>query len=110
MWVFTRKINGKKIYISNENIFKVYDEVLKNNYRWGVRDFDKAISTLKRELYNYNPNETTIKIHDEKLFNYTVKQLKENGFLIGAVNQKIVLRPPYSITCEQIDMLLQILS
>lgn len=66
MWVFTRKINGKKIYISNENIFKVYDEVLKNNYRWGVRDFDKAISTLKRELYNYNPNETTIKIHDEK--------------------------------------------
>ena len=49
-WVFSRSINGNQKYLSNKNIFELYDEVMKNNYGWGVRDYDKAISILKNEL------------------------------------------------------------
>ena len=97
----------------------VFEELLENGLLEHIKETSEYLNDKLTQLANSNPGKISvcskglaayIKIHDEKLFNYTVKQLKENGFLIGAVNQKIVLRPPYSITREQIDMLLQILS
>ena len=50
IWTFSRGIDGDQKYLSNENIFILYDEIMENNFGWGVRDYDKAVSVIKNEL------------------------------------------------------------
>ncbi|SDA57160.1 hypothetical protein [Methanobrevibacter millerae] len=52
LWIFSRSINGDQKYLSNENIFELYEEVNSNNYGWGVRDYNKAIKSLKENKQN----------------------------------------------------------
>lgn len=41
-WVYSRMINGKQTVIKNEDITKLFEEVIENGLVWGVRDFKKA--------------------------------------------------------------------
>ncbi len=51
----------------------------------------------------------SIEIIDQEVYEKVMPKLKENGLLVGpAANNKIVLRPPYVITKEQIDHMISI--
>ena len=90
-WVFSRSINGNQKYISNKNIFQLYDEVLKNNYGWGVRDYDKAIHILKEELnqkITNTPTSTRAKTENDILINYLSSTDFDINILIkGLINE-----------------------
>ena len=51
----------------------------------------------------------SIEVIDQEVYETVMPKLKENGLLVGpAANNKIVLRPPYVITKEQIDHMISI--
>ena len=51
----------------------------------------------------------SIEVIDQEVYENIMPKLKENGLLVGpAANNKIVLRPPYVITKEQIDHMVSI--
>ena len=51
----------------------------------------------------------SIEVIDQEVYENIMPKLKENGLLVGpAANNKIVLRPPYVITKEQIDHMISI--
>ena len=51
----------------------------------------------------------SIEVIDQEVYETVMPKLKENGLLVGpAANNKIVLRPPYVITKEQIDHMMSI--
>ena len=51
----------------------------------------------------------SIEVIDQEVYETVMPKLKENGLLVGpAANNKIVLRPPYVITKEQIDHMVSI--
>ena len=51
----------------------------------------------------------SIEVIDQEVYETVMPKLKENGLLVGpAANYKIVLRPPYIITKEQIDHMISI--
>ena len=52
---------------------------------------------------------SSIEMIDQEVYENIMPKLKENGLLVGpAANNKIVLRPPYVITKEQIDHMISI--
>ena len=52
---------------------------------------------------------SSIEVIDQEVYENIMPKLKENGLLVGpAANNKIVLRPPYVITKEQIDHMVSI--
>ena len=52
---------------------------------------------------------SSIEVIDQEVYENIMPKLKENGLLVGpAANNKIVLRPPYVITKEQIDHMISI--
>ena len=52
---------------------------------------------------------SSIEMIDQEVYENIMPKLKENGLLVGpAANNKIVLRPPYVITKEQIDHMVSI--
>ena len=57
-WIYTRKIDKNIIKITDENIYILYEKVIKNNYEWGVRNIIKA----KKSLEPYSRPENNIKI------------------------------------------------
>ena len=51
----------------------------------------------------------SIELRDQEMFEYILKNARDNGLIIGASeNRKIVLRPPYVITKEDIDEVISI--
>lgn len=46
-WFYSRNVDGQSVKFSNYDIYKLYEEVLKNNMIWGVRDLNKARQSLK---------------------------------------------------------------
>ena len=53
---------------------------------------------------------SSIEVIDQEVYENIMPKLKENGLLAGsAANNKIVLRPPYVITKEQIDQMVSVL-
>lgn len=45
-WTYSRKIDGKLLEISDNNIFKLHKKVIELNQLWGIRDYEKAKLSL----------------------------------------------------------------
>ena len=41
-WVYSRSVNGKTINLSDNDIYGLYKQVVKNNLIWGIRDYSKT--------------------------------------------------------------------
>lgn len=52
LWIYSRTMNKKEIKITDENIFKLHEKVIKNNQIWGIIDYYKAKSILNNEKLN----------------------------------------------------------
>ncbi len=54
-WRYDRQQKDNRQSIFKSNIYELYDEVIKHDYIWGVRDLQKAKETLKQcEIPNVN--------------------------------------------------------
>ena len=97
----------------------VFEELLEN----GLLEHISVVSLyLENRLNELQMKYTTIKnicckglavsieLIDQETFDNTTSKLKEKGLLVGVAEyNKIVLRPPYVITKEQIDYMISIL-
>lgn len=96
----------------------VFEELLEN----GLLEHILEVSNyLEDQLFELKEKCTTIKnicckglaasieLYDKNLYKDTMPKLKENGLLVGAAeHNKIVLRPPYVITKENIDDMISV--
>lgn len=96
----------------------VFEELLEN----GLLEHIAEVSNyLEEQLFELKEKCTTIKnicckglassieLYDKNLYDDVMPKLKENGLLVGpAANNKIVLRPPYVITKENIDDMISV--
>ena len=96
----------------------VFEELLEN----GLLEHISEISNyLEEQLFELKGKCTTIKnicckglaasieLYDKNFYDDVMPKLRENGLLVGpAANNKIVLRPPYVITKENIDDMISV--
>jgi len=96
----------------------VFEELLENGLLEHISDvsayLEFRLNELKQE-YNTIKNicckglAASIELINQEVYENVMPKLKENGLLVGpAENNKIVLRPPYVITKEQIDAMISI--
>ena len=91
----------------------VFEELLENRL---LEHIAEVSNYLEEQLFELKEKCTTIKnicckglaasieLYDKNFYNNIMPKLKENGLLVGAAaNNKIILRPPYVITKENID-------
>lgn len=91
----------------------VFEELLENRL---LEHIAEVSNYLEEQLFELKEKCTTIKnicckglaasieLYDKNLYDDVMPKLKENGLLVGAAkHNKIVLRPPYVITKENID-------
>ena len=57
-WVYQKTHENYPLKLSNSNIYKLYQEVKKNNLPWGIRDLNLA-KPLILEYYELNPENAT---------------------------------------------------
>ncbi len=97
----------------------VFEELLENGLLEHISDVSIY---LENKLNALKEKSTTIKnvcckglaasieVINQEVYEKVMPKLKENGLIVGpAANNKIVLRPPYVITKEQIDYMVEIL-
>ena len=93
-WVYQRQRNGKIIKISDSNIIKLHEKVIKNNQIWGIFDIEKARKVIETnsiiDEQDFKPSKETKPIIDSKVtVNYIEKSLNEFEILIkGIVRNK----------------------
>lgn len=96
----------------------VFEELLENRL---LEHISEASDYLEDQLFELKEKCTTIKnicckglaasieLYDKNFYDEVMPKLKENGLLVGAAaNNKIVLRPPYVITKENIDDMISV--
>ena len=96
----------------------VFEELLENGLLEHISEvstyLEDRLSELKQKCQNVKNIcckglAASIEVIDQKFYENVMSKLKENGLLVGpAANNKIVLRPPYVITKEQIDHMISI--
>ena len=96
----------------------VFEELLENGLLEHISEvsiyLEHRLSELKQKCQNVKNIcckglAASIEVIDQKFYENVMSKLKENGLLVGpAANNKIVLRPPYVITKEQIDHMISI--
>ncbi len=96
----------------------VFEELLENRL---LEHIAEVSNYLEEQLFELKEKCTTIKnicckglaasieLYDKNFYNNIMPKLKENGLLVGATaNNKIILRPPYVITKENIDDMISV--
>ena len=96
----------------------VFEELLENRL---LEHISEVSNYLEDQLFELREKCTTIKnicckglaasieLYDKNFYDEVMPKLKENGLLVGAAaNNKIVLRPPYVITKENIDDMISV--
>ena len=96
----------------------VFEELLENRL---LEHISEVSNYLEEQLFELREKCTTIKnicckglaasieLYDKNFYNDIMPKLKENGLLVGAAaNNKIILRPPYVITKENIDQMITV--
>ena len=96
----------------------VFEELLENRL---LEHISEVSNYLEDQLFELREKCTTIKnicckglaasieLYDKNFYNNIMPKLKENGLLVGAAaNNKIVLRPPYVITKENIEDMISV--
>ena len=96
----------------------VFEELLENGLLEHISEvstyLENRLFELKQKCQNVKNIcckglAASIEVIDQKFYENVMSKLKENGLLVGpAANNKIVLRPPYVITKEQIDHMISI--
>ena len=96
----------------------VFEELLENRL---LEHIAEVSNYLEEQLFELKEKCTTIKnicckglaasieLYDKNFYDEVMPKLKKNGLLVGAAaNNKIVLRPPYVITKENIDDMISV--
>ena len=96
----------------------VFEELLENGLLEHISEvstyLENRLSELKQKCQNVKNIcckglAASIEVINQEVYETVMPKLKENGLLVGpAANNKIVLRPPYVITKEQIDHIVSI--
>ena len=96
----------------------VFEELLENGLLEHISEvsiyLEHRLSELKKKCQNVKNIcckglAASIEVINQDVYETVMPKLKENGLLAGpAANNKIVLRPPYVITKEQIDHMISI--
>ena len=96
----------------------VFEELLENGLLEHISEvstyLEDRLSELKQKCQNVKNIcckglAASIEVINQEVYETVMPKLKENGLLVGpAANNKIVLRPPYVITKEQIDHMVSI--
>ena len=97
----------------------VFEELLDHGLLEQIADVSKYLEEKLRDLQSQCPQikhicckglAASIEFHSQEIFAAVQKRAKEKGLIIGTgENHKIVLRPPYVITKEDIDEVVFIL-
>jgi 4-aminobutyrate aminotransferase-like enzyme len=97
----------------------VFEELLENGLLEHIRDVSKYLEKQLNELkdtYKSVKNiccrglACSIELECEDIYHKLMRGLKENRLIVGrGANNKIVFRPPYVITKDQIDTVIEIL-
>ena len=97
----------------------VFEELLENGLLDHISDvsiyLENKLNELKQKCFTIKNIcckglAASIELIDSEVYENIMPTLKENGLLVGfASNNKIVLRPPYVITKEQIDSMITVL-
>ena len=96
----------------------VFEELLENRL---LEHIAEVSNYLEEQLFELKEKCTTIKnicckglaasieLYDKNIYDEAMPKVKENGLLVGAAeHNKIVLRPPYVITKENIDDMISV--
>ena len=96
----------------------VFEELLENGLLEHISEvstyLENRLSVLKQKCQNVKNIcckglAASIEVINQEVYETVMPKLKENGLLVGpAANNKIVLRPPYVLTKEQIDHMISI--
>ena len=91
----------------------VFEELLENGLLKQIGDVSGYLEEKLRQLQNKCPQirgicckglAASVEFYEESVFEAVQKKAKENGLIIGSgENHKLVMRPPYVITKEDID-------
>lgn len=56
LWIYSKKVQGRIIKITDTNLYNLHKKVIKNNFTWGVRDLNKAKKSLNITNENNDKN------------------------------------------------------